>query len=61
VIDVRAVVTEADIDTYLELRNGVQPQSPMPVEWVHEQRKKPDNLGARARAREDGGDGGGAR
>jgi mycothiol synthase len=44
VIDVRAVVTEADIDTYLELRNGVHPQSPMPVEWVHEQRKKPDNL-----------------
>jgi mycothiol synthase len=44
VIDVRPVVTEADIDTYLELRNRVHPQNPMPVEWVHEQRTKPGNL-----------------
>ncbi len=43
-IDVRPVVTDADIDTYLDLRNRVHPHMPMPVEWVHEQRKKPGNL-----------------
>lgn len=43
-IAVRPVETDADIGTYLELRNRVHPQTPMPLEWVHEQRKKPDNL-----------------
>ncbi len=41
---VRPVVTAADIDTYLDLRNRVHPETPMPREWVVEQRTKPDNL-----------------
>ncbi len=41
---VRPVVTAADIDTYLEVRNRVHPETPMPREWVVEQRTKPDNL-----------------
>jgi mycothiol synthase len=37
-------VTDADIDTYLDVRNRVHPELPMPREWVLEQRKKPTNL-----------------
>jgi len=44
VISVRSVLTEADIDTYLDVRNRVHPQTPMPREAVLEQREKPDNL-----------------
>jgi mycothiol synthase len=44
VIDVRAVTSEADIDVYLDVRNRVHPQSPMPREWVIEQRRRPENL-----------------
>ena len=43
-IDVRPVESEADIDVYLDVRNRVHPQTPMPREWVTEQRQKPDNL-----------------
>ena len=43
-ITVRPVETDADIDTYLDLRNRVHPQTPMPREWVIEQRTKPGNL-----------------
>jgi GNAT superfamily N-acetyltransferase len=44
VISVRPVLTAADIDTYLDVRNRAHPEIPMPREWVVEQRKKPDNL-----------------
>jgi GNAT superfamily N-acetyltransferase len=44
VTTVRPVLTTADIDTYLEVRNRVHPETPMPREWVIEQRTKPDNL-----------------
>ena len=44
VITVRTVENDADIDTYLEVRNRVHPQTPMPREVVLEDRKKPDHL-----------------
>jgi predicted N-acetyltransferase YhbS len=44
VITVRPVLTMADIDTYLDVRNRVHPATPMPRAWVIEQRTKPDNL-----------------
>ena len=40
----RAVASDADIDVYLDVRNRVHPQTPMPREWVIEQRRRPDNL-----------------
>lgn len=43
-IDVRTVASDADIDVYLDIRNRVHPQTPMQIEWVFEQRRKPDNL-----------------
>jgi GNAT superfamily N-acetyltransferase len=43
-ISVRPVVTAADINIYLDVRNRVSRESPMPREWVIEQRTKPGNL-----------------
>jgi predicted N-acetyltransferase YhbS len=43
VITVRPVETDADIETYLDVRNRGQLQ-PMPREWALEQRRKPTNL-----------------
>jgi GNAT superfamily N-acetyltransferase len=44
VIDVRPVLADEDIDTYLAVRNRVHPQTPMPREAVLDQRRAPDNL-----------------
>jgi mycothiol synthase len=44
VIEVRSVETEADIDTYVDVRTRVHPQTPMPREVVVEDRKRPDHL-----------------
>jgi mycothiol synthase len=44
VINVRPVETDADIDTYLDVRNRVHPRTPMPREAVLDQREKPGNL-----------------
>jgi mycothiol synthase len=44
VIAVRTVEGDADVDTYLEVRNRVHPQTPMPREAVLDQRRRPDNL-----------------
>jgi mycothiol synthase len=44
VISVRSVEHDADIDTYLEVRNRVHPETPMPREVVVEDRRKPDQL-----------------
>lgn len=43
-ITVRTVASDADIDTYLGVRNRVHPQTPMPREAVLDQRRQPDNL-----------------
>ena len=43
-ITVRTVENDADIDTYLDVRNRVHPQTPMPREVVLEDRRKPDHL-----------------
>ncbi len=43
-IAVRTVENDADIDTYLDVRNRVHPQTPMPREVVVEDRRKPDHL-----------------
>ena len=43
-IGLRVIASDADIDVYLDVRNRVHPQTPMPREWVIEQRRKPDNL-----------------
>jgi RimJ/RimL family protein N-acetyltransferase len=44
VIEVRPVLSEADIDTYVEVRNRVHPETPMPREVVVDDRKQPDHL-----------------
>jgi len=44
VINVRTVENDADIDTYLDVRNRVHPQTPMPREVVLVDRLKPDHL-----------------
>jgi mycothiol synthase len=44
VISVRTVENDEDIDTYLDVRNRVHPQTPMPREIVLEDRRKPDHL-----------------
>jgi GNAT superfamily N-acetyltransferase len=44
VISVRTVENDADIDTYLEVRNRVHPQTPMPRAVVLQDRQKPDHL-----------------
>ena len=43
-ITVRVVENDADIDTYLDVRNRVHPQTPMPREVVLDDRRKPDHL-----------------
>jgi mycothiol synthase len=44
VITVRLVENDADIDTYLDVRNRVHPQNPMPREVVLQDRRKPDHI-----------------
>jgi len=44
VITVRLVENDADIDTYLEVRNRVHPQTPMPRAVVVDDRRKPDHI-----------------
>jgi mycothiol synthase len=43
-ITVRIVENDADIDTYLDVRNRVHPQTPMPREVVLQDRRRPDHL-----------------
>jgi mycothiol synthase len=43
-ITVRTVENETDIDTYLDVRNRVHPETPMPREVVLEDRRKDDHL-----------------
>ena len=43
-ITVRTVENDGDIDTYLDVRNRVHPQTPMPREVVLHDRRKPDQL-----------------
>lgn len=43
-IRVRTVETDADIHTYLDVRNRVHPETPMPLDAVLDQRRQPDNL-----------------
>ena len=43
-IVVRVVENDADIDTYLDVRNRVHPQTPMPRAVVLQDRQKPDHL-----------------
>jgi GNAT superfamily N-acetyltransferase len=44
VISVRVVETEADIDTYVEVRARVHPQTPMPRAVVVDDRRRPGHL-----------------
>jgi predicted N-acetyltransferase YhbS len=44
VITVRPVLTDEDVDTYVDVRTRVHPETPMPREVVVEDRKKPDQL-----------------
>jgi GNAT superfamily N-acetyltransferase len=44
VISVRLVENDADIDTYLDVRNRVHPQTPMPREVVLQDRRRPDHI-----------------
>lgn len=43
-IEVRPVVSEADIDTYVAVRGRVHPETPIPREVVVDDRKQPDHL-----------------
>ncbi len=43
-ITVRLVENDADIDTYLDVRNRVHPQTPMPRAVVLDDRRKPDHI-----------------
>ncbi|MFL5926727.1 MAG: GNAT family N-acetyltransferase [Gaiellaceae bacterium] len=43
-IEVREVVTDEDVATYLDVRNRVHPATPMPLAAVLDQRRRPDNL-----------------
>jgi L-amino acid N-acyltransferase YncA len=45
VISVRPVENDADIDTFVEIRRRIQPESPLPREVVVEDQAKPDHLG----------------
>jgi mycothiol synthase len=45
VISIRTVENDADIDTFVEIRRRIQPESPLPREVVLEDRQKPDYLG----------------
>lgn len=44
-ISIRRVENDADIDTFVEVRRRVQPESPLPREIVVDDEKKPDYLG----------------
>jgi mycothiol synthase len=44
VITVRLVENDADIDTYLDVRNRVHPATPMPLAVVLDDRRKPDHI-----------------
>jgi mycothiol synthase len=44
VITIRAVVSDADIDTYLEVRNRVHSENPMPRDVLVDERQDPDHL-----------------
>jgi GNAT superfamily N-acetyltransferase len=44
VIRVRVVETDADVDAYVDVRNRVHPETPMPREVVLDDRRKPDRL-----------------
>jgi len=41
---VRPVESDADIDTYLEVRNRVHPETPLPREVVLDDRQDPEHL-----------------
>ena len=43
-IDVRTVETDEDIDAYLDVRNRIHPETPLPRELMLDQRRKPDRL-----------------
>jgi L-amino acid N-acyltransferase YncA len=45
VITIRPVENDADIDTFVEIRRRIQPETPLPREVVLEERQKPDYLG----------------
>jgi mycothiol synthase len=45
VITIRPVETDADIDTFVEIRRRIQPDNPLPREVVVEDERKPDQLG----------------
>jgi mycothiol synthase len=45
VIVVRPVISEQDVDTYIDVRNRAHPQTPIPREVVIEDHKRPDHLG----------------
>jgi GNAT superfamily N-acetyltransferase len=45
VIAIRTVESDADIDTFVEIRRRIQPDNPLPREVVVEDRQKPDYLG----------------
>jgi L-amino acid N-acyltransferase YncA len=44
VITVREVENDADIATYLDVRNRIHPATPMPLQAVLEQRRQPGNV-----------------
>jgi mycothiol synthase len=50
VITIRPVVSEADIDTYVAVRNRIHPETPLPREVVVDGRRKPDQLDLLAEA-----------
>ena len=43
-IHLRPALTEADVDTYLDVRNRIHPETPMPLAAVLDQRRTPGNL-----------------
>jgi GNAT superfamily N-acetyltransferase len=45
VITLRPVENDADIDTFVEVRRRIQPETPLPREVVVEDEQKPDHLG----------------
>jgi GNAT superfamily N-acetyltransferase len=45
VITIRTVESDADIDTYIEIRTRIQPDNPLPREVLAEDQQKPDHLG----------------
>lgn len=43
-IAIRRVENDADIDTYLDVRNRIHPETPMPRDNLLDERRKPDRL-----------------